>query len=51
MKNLEFMELNAQELENVDGGGFFDWIGEKLVQLWDWMVEHGNRDGNPGFTI
>jgi hypothetical protein len=55
MKNLEIMELTTQELEEVNGGGWFsdalDWIGGVAASVWDWMVEHGNRDGSMGFTI
>lgn len=31
MKNLEFMELNAQELEDVNGG--ISWLGPILFQI------------------
>jgi hypothetical protein len=55
MKNLEFVELNALELEEVNGGSWIsdaiDWIGDAAQSVWKFMKKYGLKDGRTGIAL
>ena len=46
MKNLNLIELNAQELIEIEGGksGGWTWLAEQIIDHWD-EIKSGFRDG------
>lgn len=45
MKNLNLVELNAQEMKSVDGGGGgWAWLAEQIIDNWS-EIKAGLRDG------
>lgn len=44
LKNLSLVELNAQEVLTIEGGGWGEWFATQIADNWD-DIKKGFREG------